>query len=84
MKYCLITFRSITPAQKAETLVKRTGIECTLQRTPKWMEVQGCGYSLRIPYAYVQNVTELLQDNDVSYRKIYLRLENGKTEEVYL
>ena len=44
MKKCIITFRSVTPAQRAEEVLRRAGVECSIQRTPKWMEEKGCGY----------------------------------------
>ena len=48
MRFCYITFRSVTPAQKGEGVLRRAGVDCTMQRTPRWMEEQGCGYSLRL------------------------------------
>ena len=42
MKNCIITFRSVTPAQRAEETLRRAGVECAVQRTPKWMEDKGC------------------------------------------
>lgn len=84
MNDCLITFRSVTPGQRAERLVQQAGLKCSLQRTPKWMEQQGCGYSLRLPFAQVQQALEILHSNQVPYRKIYLRRDGGKLEELYL
>ena len=48
MKIYYITFRSVTFAQRGEQLLQKSGIRAALLRTPKWMESQGCGYSLRI------------------------------------
>ena len=48
MMDCFITFRSVTFAQRGESELKRVGISCNIQRTPRWMEEQGCGYSLRV------------------------------------
>ena len=84
MKYCLITFRSVTPAQRGEGVLKRAGIKCTLTRTPKWMEQQGCGYSLRIPIAAAADCARVLREEKVDFRKIYLLRENGKGEEMLL
>ena len=41
MDTCLITFRSVTPAQRGENLLRREGITCSLQRTPKVLAEQG-------------------------------------------
>lgn len=82
MKYCLITFRSVTPAQRGERVLSRAGIACALSRTPKWMEQQGCGYSLRIQTAEAAACARILRDAKVEFRKVYLLRENGKGEEL--
>ena len=82
MKYCLITFRSVTPAQRGERILSRAGIACSLSRTPKWMEQQGCGYSLRIQTAEAAACARILRDAKVEFRKVYLLRENGKGEEL--
>ena len=84
MKYCLITFRSVTPAQRAERELRKVGYFCALQRTPKWMEVQGCGYSLRVLHKDVRGCIDRLKEAAVSYRKVYCLRENGSTEELEL
>ena len=48
MRSDYITFRSVTVAQRGERLLKNSGIDCILQRTPRWMEERGCGYCLRV------------------------------------
>ena len=84
MKNCLITFRSVTPAQRAEGLLKKAGIICSLQRTPKWMEEMGCGYSISLRQIDLPNAVERLRSAGVAYRKGYLRRENGGMEELQL
>ena len=84
MKICMITFRSVTPAQRGESLLKRAGIDCALHRTPRWMEEQGCGYSLRLRQEDGLPAAELLRQNQVQFRKIYLRQENGRVEELHV
>ena len=84
MNHCLVTFRSVTPAQRAEGLLRRSGISCDLRRTPRWMEEQGCGYSLRLRLQDVQRAVALLQANQMPYRKIYLQSENGTAQEMEL
>ena len=82
MKYCLITFRSVTPAQRAERELRKAGYFCVIQRTPKWMENQGCGYSLRVLHKGVKACVLTLQNAQVAYRKVYCLQENGGTEEL--
>ncbi len=84
MGYCLITFRSVTPAQRGEAVLRRAGFECSIRRTPRWMEEQGCGYSLRVRHLDAARAVQLLQAADVHYRKVYLHRDNGGVEELYL
>lgn len=82
MKYCVITFRSVTPAQRAENVLRHAGYECSVRRTPRWMEEQGCGYSLRVRTQDVTGCVALLRSNSLSFRKIYLQEDNAVTEEL--
>lgn len=84
MKDCMITFRSVTPAQRGEGLLRRAGIDCILRRTPRKMEQQGCGYSLHISYTDVATAMRLLREHRASFRKVYLQRENGILEELEL
>ncbi len=84
MKQCMITFRSVTPAQRGEGALKRAGIDCTLQRTPRWMEEQGCGYCLKLSCVRTQEAVSLLQDSQIPFRKVYLYRQGGKLEEMHV
>ena len=84
MKFCLITFRTVTISQKGEGILRRAEVSCTLQRTPRWMEEQGCGYSLRVRQSDVSQAISLLRRAGVSYRKVYLLGENDTFEELSL
>ena len=84
MRNCIITFRSVTPAQRAEVVLRRAGVECTIQRTPKWMEEKGCGYSLRLDCRDVMAASALLRQAGVNFRKAYSLGENGMPEELRL
>lgn len=84
MNDCLITFRSVTPAQRGEAILRRSGLFCALSRTPKWMEEQGCGYSLRVRHTQATRCAELLRRERVPFRKIYLLRDNGRAEELDL
>ena len=82
MKHCMITFRSVTPAQRAEGLLRRAGIWCLLGRTPRYMEEQGCGYSLRVRQKDVSAAVQMLQENHITLRRVYGMQEDGKPGEV--
>ena len=82
MKYCMITFRSVTPAQRAEGLLQRMGFRCALQRTPRWMERQGCGYSLRLRHADAVGAVAILREHQLPFRKVYLQTQESVLEEL--
>ncbi|MBQ6839071.1 MAG: DUF3343 domain-containing protein [Oscillospiraceae bacterium] len=84
MKVCMITFRSVTPAQRAEGVLKKAGVRCSIHRTPKWMEEQGCGYSVRLHRRDVPAAVPLLEKEEIPFRKVYLLRETGKPEEMRL
>ena len=84
MKYCMITFRSVTPAQRAECEIKGLGLFCALQRTTRRMEEQGCGYSLRLRLQDAPRAVSRLREKEIPFRKTYLLQEDGKTEEMRL
>lgn len=82
MKFYYITFRSVTFAQRGERLLTRQGIRCTLQRTPRWMEEQGCGYCLRLWTKDVAPTAELLRAEKVPMKRVYVQVADGLLEEV--
>ena len=84
MSYYYITFRSVTFAQRGERVLQAGRIRCTLQRTPRWMEEQGCGYCLRLWTKELTPAVELLVREGVTFRKLYVQKAQGQLEEVTL
>ena len=84
MDQCMITFRSVTPAQRGEGLLRRAGVSCTMGRTPRRMEQQGCGYSLHLRCADIPKAVEMLRKNQIPFRKVYLQRQSGDLEELSL
>ena len=84
MSVYFITFRSVTLAQRGEQVLRRAGIRCSLQRTPRWMEEQGCGYCVKVRPEDGGSSVQLLRQNQVQFRKIYIQSEEGSVEEVAL
>ena len=82
MKFCMITFRSITPAQRGESVLQKAGLDCAVLRTPKWMEEQGCGYSLRVKCQDIQRGVMILKNSKIPFRKVYWQRDNGIVEEM--
>ena len=84
MKFYYITFRSVTYAQRGEKVLNQAGIRCTLLRTPKWMEEQGCGYCLRLWTGDAGAAVERLRLQRVPMRKLYVQKQDGQLEELAL
>ena len=82
MGYYIITFRSVTPAQTGERLLRQAGIRCSLRRTPRWMEAQGCGYCLRLWTKEPDKALELLEGARIPRRRIYRQGSDGQLEEM--
>ena len=84
MKFYYITFRSVTWAQKGEALLEGAGIRCRVQRTPRWMEAQGCGYCLRLWTTEPDRAVSLLQGAGIPMRRLYRQGSDGQLEEMAL
>ena len=84
MEICYITFRSVTYAQRGERVLSGSGIGSTLQRTPKWMEQQGCGYCRRLRMGDVHRAVELLRQKQVPLRRVYVQNSDGRMKEMGL
>lgn len=84
MNQYLITFRSVTYAQRGERSLARRGIACDVMRTPKWMEEQGCGYGLRLRTGNIYKCVDILREDRISWRKVYVFGREGKAEELTL
>ena len=84
MRVYFITVRSVTFGQRAESVLRKGGISCTLQRTPRWMEEQGCGYCLRLRTDDIMPAVRLLRSGQVPFRKVYVQSAGGEVEEVRL
>ena len=82
MNIYYITFRSVTPAQRGERMLRKMGLGCTLQRTPRWMQENGCGYCPRLTTDRIGEAVQILGRAGVPYRKVYLLHPEGSTEEV--
>lgn len=84
MKFYFITFRSITFAQRGEGELRRKGIPCTLQRTPRWMEERGCGYCLRVRQRDAGEAVGILQREQLPFSKVYVQRPEGTVEALEL
>ena len=84
MRSICITFRSVTLAQRGEGALRSGGIDCALQRTPRWMEERGCGYCLRLKSRDAARAVQLLRMAGVAFNKVLSAREQGGMEELAL
>ena len=84
MRIYFITVRSVTYGQRAESVLRKGSIPCSLQRTPKWMEEQGCGYCLRLRTEDITPAVRLLRSAQVPFRRVYVQQADGEVVEVRL
>lgn len=82
MKKYYITFRSVTYAQRGERILKRSGMDCLLRRTPRVLAQSGCGYCLQIRAADVSEAMALLHGAQLQYGKVYAMEHSGSYEEI--
>lgn len=71
MRKDFITFRSITPAQRAQRHLRTGGIEAVLQRTPGYLRERGCSYCLRIDPRDTDRALLQLDGAGIPYSKFY-------------
>lgn len=80
----LITFRSVTFAQRGERLLRSRNIPCAMQRTPKKLTERGCGYCLRLRGTDTPKAVEFLRGERLPFERIYALMDDGNTEERFL
>lgn len=67
----LITFRSVTFAQRAQSRLSKAGVDSSIQRTPAGLSDRGCSYCLRLRQWDIKQVIDLLQE--LPYSKIFFK-----------
>lgn len=82
MDNCMITFRSVTPAQRGELVLRRAGIACAIHRTPRVLAEQGCGYSLGLKREDLLRGVELLRGKGIPFQKAYCADREGSPREI--
>ena len=76
-----ITFRSLTHAQRAASLLERSGITALVTRAPKGLSAWGCSYAV-ILRKRAREAEGILQQARLPYGKLFERLTNGEFREV--
>ncbi len=76
------TFRSVTTAMRGSRILESVGISSITVRTPKYLQQQGCGYSLRVRGEAMARAKQALEQAEIRYSRIYRKDENGAWQEV--
>ena len=76
------TFRSVTAAMQGSRILGDAGIASITVRTPKQLQQQGCGYSLRVRGDTAARAKHALKQAEIQYSRIYRKDENGQWREV--
>ena len=84
METVFITFRSITAAQRGGRILKEAQMRAALQRTPRWMQERGCGYSLKLSSLIAEAAVELLRQKGVQLVKVYAQSADSQIRELPL
>ena len=78
------SFRSLTSAQIAKMELESIGIYAQLERAPKAISKQGCGYILHVRAAEGARTADCLRQRQISYQKVFRTFHNGTVEEASL
>lgn len=76
------TFRSVTTAMRGSRILEGIGISSITVRTPKRLQQQGCGYSLRVRGDDAARAKQALEQAEIHYSRIYRKDASGQWQEV--
>lgn len=78
----LIICRSLTYAQRTAQVLERVGIPGWVQRSPKLISKEGCGYCVRIPERRLTDALTVLRREGMSPKQVFLQTAEGEYSEV--
>ena len=78
----LFTFRSLTAAQQARSVLNTQAIRAPVGRAPKRMSSGGCAYVLRVSARDGIRAMHLLRASGAEFVHLYRIYQSGMTEEV--
>ncbi len=76
----LLTFRSLTYAQRAARILERAGVTAAVSRVPKAASTRGCAYCVTVPARYREKAMALLAGADLKPERVLLRHPDGTLE----
>lgn len=82
MVYYLIICRSLTYAQRTAQVLERVGISGSVQRAPRIISKEGCGYCVRIAERWLTDALTVLRREGMVPRQVFLQTAEGEYSEV--
>ena len=80
MTQYLITFRSLTHAQRSARVLERAGITTAVIKAPQGLSSSGCAYAITLR-RNPEMALELLKQNGLSIGKVFQRGTDGRYTE---
>lgn len=77
----LLTFRSLTYAQRAARVLERAGVVGTVSRVPKAAAAKGCAYCVTIAARHKARAVDVLTLAGLAPERVLLRNADGTLEE---
>jgi len=84
MLYYLIICRSLTFAQRTADALERAGIPSRILRAPKSIAGEGCSHAVRIPQRKLPDALRILEQAQLTPKRIYVTAGDGSYQEVEL
>ncbi len=81
MTLYLITFRSLTHAQRSARLLERRGMTATVVKAPQGLSNSGCAYAVTLR-GRPEEALALLRKNNMRLGRLFRRGADGAWEEV--
>ena len=76
----LLTFRSLTYAQRASRVLERAGVTATVSRVPKAAATRGCAYCVIVAARHRDRSLALLDTAGLMPERVLLRHSDGTLE----
>lgn len=80
---CLIVFRSVTEAQRAQRVLLRAGVTSVMTKPPLHLSGGSCAYALRVSYEQTPPALASLRRAGIRLQGVYIR-EDGLWREAVL
>ena len=82
MVYYLIICRSLTYAQRTAQVLERVGISGSVQRAPRIISKEGCGYCVRVAERRLTDALTVLRREGMAPKQVFLQSADGEYSEV--